>query len=321
MPRLSNFTQSFDPQPSGQPILCRPVQRPEIEPALRLMLSSTNGLAEDQTILEFLSFAAERKIDVNQLWIALIDDQIAWVALPIPNPGRTLLLFTPAHIAQPISVPAAQKLVDAVCAHWHQKDMQLAQLLLDPRDEPVRDLYISCGFELLAELIYLQRHVRGEMDFNLPAGFELLNYSEVSHANFAATILQSYEGSLDCPSLNGRRDINDVMIGHKSTGIFDPSLWYLLTESGQPRGVLILSASQYIDAVELVYLGLAPSARHRGLGDVMMKLALQSVAKQKRSMLSLAVDSLNEPALKLYHRHGLKRIGSRLALLRDLRVI
>jgi ribosomal protein S18 acetylase RimI-like enzyme len=35
--------------------------------------------------------------------------------------------------------------------------------------------------------------------------------------------------------------------------------------------------------------------------------------------LSLAVDSKNAPALKLYHRHGLSRICTRLALIRDLR--
>ena len=35
--------------------------------------------------------------------------------------------------------------------------------------------------------------------------------------------------------------------------------------------------------------------------------------------LSLAVDAGNAPALKLYFRHGLRRVGARLALIRDLR--
>jgi ribosomal protein S18 acetylase RimI-like enzyme len=50
-----------------------------------------------------------------------------------------------------------------------------------------------------------------------------------------------------------------------------------------------------------------------------MNLALVTVARQNRSELTLAVDSRNEPALKLYHRHGLRRIASRMAMIRDLR--
>ena len=37
------------------------------------------------------------------------------------------------------------------------------------------------------------------------------------------------------------------------------------------------------------------------------------------SQLSLALDSRNAPAAKLYYRHGMRRVGSRLAMLRDLR--
>jgi ribosomal protein S18 acetylase RimI-like enzyme len=43
------------------------------------------------------------------------------------------------------------------------------------------------------------------------------------------------------------------------------------------------------------------------------------VVAQRRSDLSLAVDSRNVPALRLYYRHGLRRIGSRTAMVKDLR--
>ena len=36
--------------------------------------------------------------------------------------------------------------------------------------------------------------------------------------------------------------------------------------------------------------------------------------------MCLAVDARNTPALKLYYRHGMSRIGVKLALLKDLRV-
>ncbi|HEY1629088.1 MAG TPA: GNAT family N-acetyltransferase [Tepidisphaeraceae bacterium] len=317
MPRLSNFLWSRDREPA--PITCGRVEKPQIEPALRLLLCRPEGLADDQAVLEFLSFASERKIDIRQMWIAQVGEEIAWTLLPITNPGRTMLLFTPAHIPQAICIPAAEKLTDAICSHWHDHGMQLAQLLLDPQDTPVCDLYLKSGFELLAELIYLQRTVRKPAAVEMPAGFSLTKYSDQTHADFADAIQRSYEGSLDCPSLNGRRGIEDVIAGHKSTGVFDPTLWHLLREGAEPRGVLILSPSQYADALELVYLGLTPPARGRGLGDLMMRIAFDAVPRQQRSDLTLAVDSHNQPAMNLYFRHGLKRIGSRLAMLRELR--
>ena len=82
---------------------------------------------------------------------------------------------------------------------------------------------------------------------------------------------------------------------------------------------MLLSGSGHGDALELVYLGLVPEARGRGWGDRLIQLAMVTVARQNKSTLTLAVDSRNIPALKLYQRHGLSRIGSRRALIRDLR--
>jgi ribosomal protein S18 acetylase RimI-like enzyme len=36
--------------------------------------------------------------------------------------------------------------------------------------------------------------------------------------------------------------------------------------------------------------------------------------------LTLAVDSRNVPALKLYYRHGMQQMGTKTAMLRDLRM-
>ena len=63
------------------------------------------------------------------------------------------------------------------------------------------------------------------------------------------------------------------------------------------------------------------AARGRGLGDAMMRLAIARVAADNRGILSLAVDAANTPALRLYYRHGLSRVGHRVALVRDLRTL
>lgn len=322
MARLSNFFRPRDQAgtEADLPAIYRPAQREELESALRLILVNDQGLAGDETVLEFLAFAVQRHIDVNRVWIALVDGRIVWALLPILSPGHTMLLFTPSRIPRATPSTIARNLVGEVCSYWGARDMELAQFLLDPADRAIRELYSSCGFEELAELIYLQRNMRDAApEIALPAGVELVLYSEAAHARFARTILRSYQGSLDCPALNGRREIEGVIAGHKATGEFDPSLWFLASENGQDCGVLILSRSHNANSLELVYLGLAPEARGRGMGDGLMRLALASVVGQERSELTLAVDSRNTPALRLYYRHGMKRIGSRVALIKSLR--
>jgi ribosomal protein S18 acetylase RimI-like enzyme len=302
-------------------VVCRPVQKNEIEAGLRLILADGDDRASDETVLEFLAFAVQRQLDINQMWIAEAGGKILWALLPMPSAGRTMLMLSPPRLLAGTMPRAAKLLTEAVCAHWRGRGIQLAQFLLTPDDPAIQSVYVACGFEVLAELIYLQRTIGARLTVELPTGFKLHNYDESTHAGFAEAIVRSYEGSFDCPSLNGRRHIDDVIAGHKGTGIFEPSAWHLMSEHGQPRGVLILSPAQHNEVVELVYLGLTPEARGKGLADVLMKLALNEVKRLDRRELSLAVDSRNAPALKLYFRHGLRRVGSRLALLRDLRAV
>ena len=45
---------------------------------------------------------------------------------------------------------------------------------------------------------------------------------------------------------------------------------------------------------------------------------MAAAATERVARLSLAVDSGNAPALKLYYRHGLKQVAAKLALMRLL---
>jgi len=71
--------------------------------------------------------------------------------------------------------------------------------------------------------------------------------------------------------------------------------------------------------MELVYLGLAPEARGRGVGSTMLRQAMQLILADQKRRFSLAVDSRNEPALRLYYRFGMQHVATRWAMIRDLR--
>jgi len=169
-------------------------------------------------------------------------------------------------------------------------------------------------------LVYLQKslHRRHANDPDLPVGFSLKPYSSETHGDFARVIQASYQQSMDCPALNGMRSMDDVIAGHRATGDFDPSLWWVLCDAAEPVATLMLSPVTQGTSMELVYLGLTLPVRGKGIGDVLMQQALAISARRGRETLSLAVDSRNQPALRLYYRHGMRRIGSRVALLRNL---
>ncbi|MDQ3440796.1 MAG: GNAT family N-acetyltransferase [Planctomycetota bacterium] len=304
------------PQP-----LYRPIAHGEVDDALRLILATDGKIASDEQVLDFLNFALHRGMDLNQIRVAAQGGCLAWAVLPVVSPGRTMLLLSPPRVSRPLSDTVAPELIEHVVTHFAATGVHLAQVLIDPRDTSAIALYQTCGFENLAELIYLHRTIRGSNYPTLPGGTHWTFYSPQAHGAFARAIGASYAGSLDCPALNGRRGMEDVIAGHKAAGEFDPRLWHLLCAEGHddPLGVLLLARSARSDAMELVYLGITPAARGQGLGELMMRQALAVAASSGCGLLSLAVDARNAPALKLYYRSGLSRVCTRIALLRDLR--
>jgi mycothiol synthase len=302
------------------PLTLRLAMPDEIEPAMRIILSAPGPGADARSIQEFIAFARERGIHFEGLHVADRDGKLVSAILPVISPGRTMLMLCPAGGHSKNTDTATGELIDPVCLASAAQGVHLAQTLVDPQDPALEKIFTDHDFAKMAELHYLQVQPPADAPFpTLPADLAWLAYSAETHALFGQAILDSYQNSLDCPGLNGRRHIDDIIAGHQASGNFDPSLWFLLRENQKTLGVLLLSQSLRSDAVELIYVGLSPEARGRKLGELLMRQALASTAAQKQPRLCLAVDSQNTPALKLYYRHGMHRIGSKLALLRDLR--
>jgi mycothiol synthase len=314
---------SGDDAPSSLPAgEIRLAHRQEIHAALQLILSSAGRPAAEEHIVDFLRFSIYRGINLADTWIAAdTAGKLVWAVLPVISPGRTMLLFTPTTVPSDYKDTLICPLVERALEHHRNLNVDLAQVLLDGEDAGAVRLFEACSFETLAELVYLDREVRHATRPELPPGFSWISYSAAAHDEFARAITATYEGSLDCPRLNGRRKVDDVIEGHKAAGEFDPALWFVLRGPTGPAGVLLLNRSTRTDSLELVYLGLAAPFRGRRLGDVLMQHALASATLIGSRRLSLAVDSQNAPALRLYKRHGLTRLCSRVALIRDLRTV
>ena len=299
-------------------VVCRKARPAELTAAVGMILGSPGRPAPAAQVAELINSAASRRIDVQGIWVAEVSGRIVWAVLPILNPGRTLLLLTSQEVGSP-NLPAA-RLVEEICRHFAGQGVQLTQVLLESQSHQARQFFASMGYKEIAELIYLQGQVpRNTAAPAMPEHMRWLEYSSATHSIFADAITKTYRDSLDCPDLSGLREIDDVIAGHQATGEFDPSGWQLLMERDQAMGVFLLSRIPQSDAMELVYLGLPPEARGRGLGIFLMKQIFFLILGNQRRKLSLAVDSKNEPALKLYYRFGMRQVAARWAMIRDLR--
>lgn len=256
------------------------------------------------------------------VWIACEGKRLLTAVLCLVSPGKTMLLFLPEKISGAEQQQLIGRLVERACGSALSEQVHLAQALLDPDQVLSQSLLEQCSFAALAELLYLQCPIRRAAKApSWPGELKLTTYSPATHAVFAQAILSSYRNSLDCPGLNGLRDIGDIVSGHRATGEFDPRLWFAVQADSVPAGVLLLNRLPNCQATELVYLGVAPEFRGRGIGDLLMRHAAAATSNVGGERISLAVDAANLPALRLYWRHGFQAFGRKLAMLRDLRKV
>jgi RimJ/RimL family protein N-acetyltransferase len=133
-----------------------------------------------------------------------------------------------------------------------------------------------------------------------------------------AALDRSYEQTLDCPELCGLRRTHDVLDSHRATGAWSPALWWLVYLHDQPHGCLLINHCPEHSSVELVYLGVSPQLRGRGLGTRLLDLGLSLLAGVEADHIACAVDLRNIPARRLYERAGFREFGRRIALVRPL---
>ena len=313
---LSNLFRSRD---STGPLI-RPIGPGEIETGVRLLIGATDAIpSAAAAAADFEAVAEGRGIDLTRMQVAALDDKLIAAALPVESGGHAvLLMLSPAGVSRKLAIAAAQCAKACVAASPVRAGGRepLFQILIDPQEWKTAETLRDQQFEELATLLYLQRTLLRPLDRpQLPDGLSLITDSPEHRPLFAAAIEGSYEASLDCPKLHGRRTIDEVIAAHKATGIYDPARWFCLIEHGRPLGALLVSAVAGTGVMELVYLGLTMPGRGRGFGDLLMQHALAEASHFGDRQLTLAVDDKNIPALQLYYRHGLAQVQSRLAMI------
>ena len=265
-----------------------------------------------ESYLEFLGESTARARALEQRRDGRLVAAVAWLALP----GRTALLLPASPVAPGIDAAALDALLREALALIGQERPAFIQALLAADSVERLALLTRHGFQPLTLMLYLQRaalYPWTEPVSEAEAGW--IAYSARTHAVFAETILQTYVNSTDCPELGRLRTIENVIESHKAVGRFDPRLWELIVIDERPAGCLLLSLMAGGTLAEVVYVGVTPEFRGRGVGALLVRRALEQTRRTGARRLALVVDERNASARRLYERFGLKETARRRALI------
>lgn len=289
--------------------------------AVRRMVANGPDPADAQA-RRFLAYAETNAVGLDLMWARLdARGRIAHTVLAVRNTGRTAIFFA-SHIRRPDDVAALGAVVATAAAALEPLDCDLAQVLLEPAETLDQEAFLCASFVRLAALGYLERPngVRrgpSRAAWAPPLTVETFD-PDRSRDELLGILRATYRSTLDCPGLTGLRRTEDILAGHMATGRFDPDLWFLLRESGRGVGAILLNPSNDGRSIELVYLGLAPEVRGRGLGSRLLDHGLAAIAARRERRVTLAVDEDNAPALALYRGAGFRRVLRRVALVRSV---
>jgi len=287
------------------------------EAAARLVWRPGMGRPADAGA-RFLQAARTYNISLDHLWASETGSGLGQVCLVVPQAGRTGMVFT-SRPREAAEMDDLARVLAAACEDI--PGVRLAQGLLEPEEADLARAYEQAGFLRIGTLHYLRRawkDISDDPGARWPEGVEVRRWRNGDEAALMRALERSYEQTLDCPELCGLRELGDVVESHKSTGRFDPSLWWLVLHGGAPAGALLLSPCPDQGHTELVYLGVAPELRGVGVAGRLLRMGLGTLAERRQRTVTCAVDARNDPAMRLYTRHGFERFGERLAFVRGL---
>lgn len=268
--------------------------------ALRLLLRDNPPDARQQQIEELIG--AEGK-GLAGLLVSQAGKRIDGVVLARELAGRAAFVWPP-RLADDATDELAIALIGHALAWLAGRGVTLAQALPAQQDLGDHERLARAGFQHLSDLLYLLCP-----DTSLPrelptSVLRFESYDDANDARLRSVIERTYEGSLDCPELDGLREMNDVLAGYRATGVYSPERWLIATRDGRDVGCLLLADDPALGHVELVYMGIVPEARGRGLGLQLVRHGQWLTGAAGRPRMVVSVDAANAPAIDMYTAAG-----------------
>lgn len=307
------------------------VDRPtesELQPLLQALLSHLDDQQRQQRLQQLAAVSYAQVINnqsdlLSGLWLLREEQNPVAAIWTQRTAGRTAILGHPVRLlaapgeqnwsTRPLTAddPAFEPLAQTTCQWLDQSSVVMTQLVIDPDEIPHAHRWQAHGFAHLVDLLYLMQKVDPQSS-SVPATVEIENVSPIDQPQRWVQLLEAtYEQTMDCPELNGKRQTLDTLEGYRETATFVPEGWWIGQVDQQDCGCLIVADHPESDVLELVYIGIHPDFRGRGLGQQFLQKLLFFSANHQRAHVLAAVDKRNLPALKLYRRLGFSLITER----------
>ena len=287
--------------------------------ALRLLFARFPLDQQQSRLTEALRSVERGSLNLDCLLLAEENDKPVGVTLGMHQSDGVTLVWPPVLTCQALDATAVEEgLMLRLCDEIDRAGSKFAQALLDPDDVTETELLKRHAFEHLADMFFVARTL-SENDLELPANqgeFDHELFTEQNADRFASVIERTYQGSLDCLFLDGFRNGTDALVSHRLSGQFDPGGWRLYRVDSQDVGVLLMNEHPDQDAIELVYFGIVPEFRGRGLGRQILADGVQAAALTGRVAMFLAVDCGNSYANVLYGELGFAELARRRVMIR-----
>jgi mycothiol synthase len=283
----------------------RPARPEELPRAFALVFAHLAPSERDYRVARALELVKQGELDPAGILVLPEATGLAGVLICHPVPGAGALIWPPTVAAGEARHDKQDVLVRHACAWLGEKGARLAQCLLGDDETAQAVPLLRNGFAHVTGLTYMRHDLRArESEAVLPLPqLSFIPYNPAQPHEFHATLTQTYEGTLDCPEVNGVRTVEEVIQGHQAQGHFDPSRWWLVRLSGQPAGVLLLM-ELFADEWEVAYVGIVPASRRRGVGRHILRHGLAQARAGGAATVTLSVDDRNLPARALYEQLG-----------------
>ena len=288
----------------------------ERQEAILALLQPGSGRA---MAARFERYATENSIGLDWIWGCRdAEGTLESSVLCVPSAGRTAMIFL-SSVRNQDQVQQRATLLRHALSYLEDQDVDLGQSLLSCDDNLGHDAHVAGGLEPLTTLLYMERSLTRACATPPPApGVELIAWTDCMDDTLGCILDASYEETLDCAGLCGLRRTEDIILGHKSSGRHDPDGWLLAKIDDVFAGAVLVNHSREHGNIELVYLGLAPPVRGRGLGRHLLETQLARYSGSTFRRMTLAVDTKNLPAIQIYEDLGFRGTSHRNAYISSL---
>lgn len=253
------------------------------------------------------------RIPSEGLRIARREGRLVGVVFAQLQAGKTSVLWPPRLV--PDEPPStAEQLVHVVSAWLAQSQVRVAHALLESEDRQDLAVLEASGFQPLAKLLYMVSEDSVLPRQPPPTVLQFEPNALSDRERFARILEATYEGTLDCPALDGVRPMDEVIEGYRATGVYSPSRWFFVRHEDCDVGCLLLTDHPDSGVWELIYMGLIPSARGSGWGGDVSRYAQWLTHQAGRRRLVVAADVANSPAVRMYTSAGFELWDRRVVL-------